>query len=475
MAERVRKSVVIARAALAMLGVAATVYADGPATTRPATVDGYRGLWFTLGQFSQYGDKYSGGLGTYTSNHVPVAVYAEKVNQTFFVYGGTTAANEKHLLCMAGVFDHASGRVSKPVIVCDKAGVDDPHDNPSINIDADGYVYVFVSGRAKKRPGLKFRSMRPYDVSSFELIEEIEMTYPQIHAMPGGGFFLLFTKYTGGRELYWQTSDDGRKWSTVNKLAGMGGHYQVSNVRPDGVLGDALMYHPGGNVDKRTNLYYVQTADRGKTWTTVDGKPVATPMTDPHGPSLLIDYEKQGLNVYIHDLNFDTAGRPVILYTTSRSAVPGPDGAPFTWRITHWDGTAWQTHDVTTSDHCYDAGSLYIEGDNWRIIGPTGEGPQKWAAGGEISLWTSQDAGRTWRHAKQITTGSAVNHSYARRPRNARDPFYSFWADGDPSKFSPSQLYFTNRAGDKVWQLPYDMTDAWATPSEIGARLIKAK
>ena len=25
--------------------------------------DGYRGIWFTLGQFSEYGDKYSGGLG----------------------------------------------------------------------------------------------------------------------------------------------------------------------------------------------------------------------------------------------------------------------------------------------------------------------------------------------------------------------------------------------------------------------------
>jgi hypothetical protein len=30
---------------------------------------GSRGIWFTLGQFSKYGDKYSGGLGTYTANH----------------------------------------------------------------------------------------------------------------------------------------------------------------------------------------------------------------------------------------------------------------------------------------------------------------------------------------------------------------------------------------------------------------------
>src|SRR5919206_382540 len=67
-----------------------------------AKVDGYRGIWFELGQKSEYGDKYSGGLGTYTANHVPIAIYAPKVGKTFFVYGGTTNADERHLLCMAG-------------------------------------------------------------------------------------------------------------------------------------------------------------------------------------------------------------------------------------------------------------------------------------------------------------------------------------------------------------------------------------
>src|SRR5687767_8564395 len=55
---------------------------DVPAyKTRPD--NGYRGIWFTLGQFSKHGDKYSGGLGTYTANHVPLAVYAPQVDKTF--------------------------------------------------------------------------------------------------------------------------------------------------------------------------------------------------------------------------------------------------------------------------------------------------------------------------------------------------------------------------------------------------------
>src|SRR3989337_2055605 len=59
------------------------------------TVDGYKGIWFTLGQFSEYGDKYSGGLATYTSSHIPVGVYSKQTDKTFFVYGGTTPKDKK--------------------------------------------------------------------------------------------------------------------------------------------------------------------------------------------------------------------------------------------------------------------------------------------------------------------------------------------------------------------------------------------
>ena len=69
-------------------------------------IEGYKGIWFTLGQFFEYGDKYSGGLGTYTAKHIPLAIYAPEVNTTFFVYGGTTDKREKHLLCMIGSYDH---------------------------------------------------------------------------------------------------------------------------------------------------------------------------------------------------------------------------------------------------------------------------------------------------------------------------------------------------------------------------------
>jgi len=68
---------------------------------------------------------------------------------------------------------------------------------------------------------------------------------------------------------------------------------------------------------------------------------------------------------------------------------------------------------------------------------------------------------------RDVTSGSLFNHTYVRRPVNARSDFYAFWADGNPDEFSPSHPYFTNRDGDRVWRLPYDMTGDFAKPELI--------
>ena len=429
--------------------------------------DGYRGIWFALGQKSEYGDKYSGGLGTYTANHVPIAIYSEKVNKTFFVYGGTKKG-QRHLLIMASYYDHATGKVPRPTIVYDKKGVNDPHDNAALAIDDQGHLWVFTSGRARKRLGLIHRSTRPFSTEAFEQVAEREMTYPQPRFVGGRGFFHLMTRYTKGRELYWETSADGKAWDT-HLLAGFGGHYQVSGMSGD-TIGTAFMWHPNGNVDARTNLYYLQTRDFGATWTTAEGKSVTTPLRSDVNDALLIDYRAQGLNVYIHDLNFDAQGHPAILYLTSRGHEAGPKNDPRTWRVTRWTGQSWETSDVCTSTHNYDTGCLFIDGDRWSVFGPTSAGPQKWGSGGEMQLWSSADAGRTWRHVRDVTRGSRLNHSYARRVINGKDPFVVFWADGHSDQLSESRLYFSDRAGKRVLVLPYDMKQDQAEPQIVNLR-----
>ncbi len=435
-------------------------------------VDGYRGIWFELNQKFEYGDKYSGGLGTYTTNHLPMAIYAKEVDKTFFVYGGTTQSDEKYLLCMIGYFDHKTGKVPQPTIVCDKMGVDDPHDNPVVQIDEDGYIWVFVNGRGRGRPGFKYKSIKPYDIEKFEQITMEEMAYPQPWHFKDEGFVNLFTKYTGVRLLYYETSPDGVQWSDDNLLAAIketgderGGHYQISNRNGD-TLATIFNRHPDGNVDKRTDIYYIQTTDRGKTWTTVDGMPLNIPITDVENPSRVANYRDRGINVYLCDMGFDKQGNPVCLYVTSGGHEPGPKNAPYHWKIIRWTGTEWVTSVVAGSDHNYDAGSLYLLSDRWVIVAPFVNGPQLWGAGGEMAMYESTDQGKSWEIKKQITANSVRNHTYARRPVHAADPFFYFWADGNIDTFSISKLYFGDSLG-QVWQLPYQMKGKTAKPEKM--------
>lgn len=449
---------------------------------------GYRGIWFTLGQTERmlelgyggkYGDKYSAGNAFSWSHTVaPMAIYAPEVDKTFFVWGGTTGPKDRHLLAMASYYDHVNHLVPRPTIVRDQMGVDDPHDNPCITIDDKGYIYVFVAGRGRHRAGHIFKATEPYSVNEFELVIEREQTYCQVRYVPGKGFMHLLTLYTAGRELYFETSDDGSDWThepakDLQKLAGFGGHYQVSRFDESRqCLGSAFNYHPGGTwkgisvsgPDSRTNIYYIETSDFGKTWTTIDGQELSLPLDNRDNPALVIDYEARGRMAYVNKLEFDDDGNPVILVVTSPGYFPGPENDPRIWEIVRWTGEEWVTHEITRSDHNYDAGSLFINGDRWTLLAPALTGPQPYYTGGEIGLWVSYNKGETWRLEREVTRNSPRNHSYVRRPDNPVDPFFGIWADGNSEKFSISCLYFTNSNGTKVYKLPYTMESDFAEP-----------
>ena len=435
-------------------------------------IPGYRPIWFELNQKYEYGDKYSGALGTYTAKHHPLAIYADAVNKTFFVYGGTKSADSKHLLCMIGEYDHGSGLVSQPMVVCDKMGVSDPHDNPSILIDDQGYIWVFVSGRGRKRMGFKYKSKNPYSVDGFRKISTEEMTYPQPKKM-GSGYFNFFTKYTGVRHLYFEKSINGKDGSTDKMLAAIpekkgekSGHYQVSALFNEKKIGTFFNRHPNGKVDQRTDLFYLQTREKGDTWSTVDNQLIEIPVTDINSPSKVVDYAKLEKNIYLKDMTYDPQGNPICLYIRSNGHEPGPKSSPYEWCITRWNGDEWMTHIITTSDHNYDMGSLLFQGEKLYLIGPTAIGPQKWGVGGELQLWTSNDLGKNWIKKKDLTQNSLVNHSYVRKSEIFKSPFVFFWASGHAHQFGKSELFFGNLEGN-IWQLPYDMEKETERPKPL--------
>ncbi len=439
---------------------------------------GYQSLWYSHtpdwkgeiipGRSYEYGPKQGGGLGTYQAVHLPRAVYVPEAEKTFFAYGGAKNGG-RHLLVMASYYDHRTGMVPQPTIVHDKEGVDDAHDNPVITLDEHGHVWVFVAGRSRVRPGFIYRSLEPYSTDAFEQLLEGEFAYPQPWWLEGKGFLWLHTRYTRGRELYFATSADGRSWSEPQKLAGMRGHYQVSHAEGERVV-TAFSWHPEGKVDLRTNLYYLETRDMGTTWQTADGQTVDIPLTDDdvHGAALVHDFQAEGRLVYVNDIRLDAAGNPVVVAVTSTDHRPGPYGEPRFYTMARWDGDTWRIRNIAPTTNNYDMGSLHIEeGNVWRFMAPSEPGPQRWGTGGEVAAWLSTDQGETWTKTRDITWDSPRNHSYVRRPLDAHDDFYAMWADGNWYTFTQSFLYFTNRAGDRVWQLPYTMDEEFAAPEVV--------
>ncbi|HPJ60916.1 MAG TPA: BNR-4 repeat-containing protein [Bacteroidales bacterium] len=428
--------------------------------------DGYRGLWSRSGQLMEFGYKYSGGLATFSSQHTPLAVYSAEANKTFFIYSGTKSPEVSHLQIMISYYDHRTNRVPRPVIIYDKMGVNDPQDNATISIDSRGFIYVFVSGRGRTRPGLIFRSREPYTIDAFDQIFRGEIVFPQPWWINDSCLVLMHTRVRAGRELFWSTSVDGRNWSAGKKLAGMGGHHQITNVNGN-IIYSVFNYLPGGNRDLRTNIYLVKTDDVGKTWTDIDGNPLNTPLTDIHSSALVKDYETDNKIVFIKDLNFDRNGNPVILALTSGGSLPGPSGDPRELMIIKREDGKWKSIKVFNTHHNHDMGSLFTGVDEWKIVYPAEPGPRKDGTGGEIVLWTSNDEGETWRKKTDVTAGSRYNNSYVRRPLNANSEFYCYWADGDPEQISESRIFFTNENCDRVWMLPYTMKKSYARPQRI--------
>ena len=434
---------------------------------------GYRGIWY-MNQPSgdEYVYKYSGGLGTYCAKHKPFAVYCDKVKKTFFCYGGTTTDSNRKLLHMVSYYDHKTGMVPRPTILLDK-NTSDAHDNPVISVDDQGYIWIFSTSHGTSRPSFVHKSTKPYDVNEFELVnvtkiensQQVPMTnfsYMQPWHLRDKGFVCFFTRYNypAARTICFMTSVDGVNWSQWNRLAAIDkGHYQISAAGKN-KAGTAFNYHPKGKgLNWRTNLYYIETADLGKTWQTADRRQLTPPLSDAGSPAIVHDYQSEGLNVYLKDIRFDANDFPVILFITSNGYESGPKNDPRTWTTARWTGKIWQMRDAFTSDNNYDMGSLYIEDNGtWRIIGPTETGPQPYNPGGEMAMWVSGNLGLTWEKVKKLTKNSPHNHTYARRPVNAHPDFYAIWADGHGRKPSQSNLYFCDKQGN-VRVLPREMSE----------------
>lgn len=430
-----------------------------------STKDVYRGIWYGQTKLdTKYNYKYAGGLGTYTSHHSPIAIYSNEVNKTFFTYGGTHSyynfkksrtIGPDQLYIMISYYDHNTGELSRPTLVFDK-WTNDPHDNPVINIDSKGYIWLFVPSHGRlTTPSYILKSRKPYSIDEFEVTEKSLFSYPQPHTDKSGNGVLLYTSYEVGRTLMSRkiTNDQVANEGNILSLIGKG-HYQVSSSLKN-KIGTALNYHPRpGGSDARTNLYYIETDFQAMDWKTIQGEKLDIPLQKVENKALVKDYETDGYLVYLMDIVFDNNDNPVILYNISKKYLPDRNQSERYLKVAFYKDGKWEFVNITYTDHNYNMGTLYADENKWIVAVPTFQGPQMYSAGGEIELWVSTDNGLTWNSEKLLTRNSPLNHNYVRRVVNAEDDFSFIWSSGSGLEASESRLYYSDINGDRVIMMP---------------------
>lgn len=422
------------------------------------TADGYRGIWYSN---QPTGDdlafKYSGGFGTYPQQHVPIAIHDPAANKTWFAFGarGVDGSLEHQIACL----DHATFTVTAPRILLDKETTD-AHDNPTLALDPQGHLLVFSNSHGTGRPSFVHRSAAPHDHTSFVRTWTTNFSYGQPWWMDGeaGELVFLHTLYQDGRRMLHITRGNGadEAWSAPRPLARMErGHYQVSWSDGNERLATAFNRHPDdGGLNARTDLHYIESVSVGRDWRTAAGERVDLPLTDPKGPSLVHAFSEEDRLVYLKDLAFDSDGRPVILFVTSSGWQPGPQPTPRRFLTARFDGERWQIRAGPEVDHNYDHGSLLVDADGgWRLIAPTGPGPQPWLTGGEVEVWHSGDRGGAWEKVRSLTPAPDRHHTYVRKVVDAHPDCEVVWADGDPLRPSDSRFWFATRDG-RVFGFP---------------------
>lgn len=473
----------------------------------PATpLAGFQGIWYEVGPaFGSIPNKYGGGLATYPQQIGPLAVYSPEVDRTYFVFNVDVDPGPGRSIGHAiSYFDHATRQVARPQVWLNKE-TGDAHDAAVLALDDEGYLYMFSMTHGENRRSWIKKSGAPHDIaSSRDLLSLTDVQDQAVFgALPGDSattlrfsyasawyvpnvdtedkFLLLHTRYQSGqRDLFTTTSADADSWTTRKGLAQIeSGQYQKSWIKPDGkTVGTIFNVHPAsGGLDARTDLFYLETADQGQTWRSIDGSTIVdnsgpndnrliTRPDQPQHMATQVYDAAPGERVYLKDINYDSQGRPVIMFLTSPTHVPGPlpEGSERTVRTAYWTGAEWSIQTVTHTDHNYDHGSLFVgENGNWRVIGAFIDGPQQFGTGGQIGMWTTADYGRSWSLQSQLTADQENNHTYPQRVVNGQDSFYSLWASGNA--FEPSEVHFcfATKAG-QVFELPFDIDTDFASP-----------
>ncbi len=334
-------------------------------------------------------------------------------DRTYIVYADVNSD------AMITYFDHATGTFATPVNLGESAPRRDPHCNPRLTIDADGYLYVFWGSHNTNQ--LMRRSVIPETIDSWDDTKMMlgRYTYPQV-------FFLGNTMYWFYRRWYdtwvYRTSTDyqmGWTWSDEHVVMDEPGSQVPYPIFMRGDETPTPRIHVAWNVYDGTlwrDVYYACSDDGGASWKTRAGAPLSLPLSQNSADPV---YSFPYLHGWVDDLQLTREHEPVILF------MEGDDGSvPNLVKIARFQGGAWTTQTVTDAAASrYNLPAMRVEAAGlMRVYAPIGGDPNgniPGCYGGEIREFTSRDGGDSWINTRDLTRDSPFLHCHVMTARES--------------------------------------------------------
>ncbi len=390
------------------------------------------------------------------------AAYAPNRERTFFLYRGYSGNSQQPVL-MVSFYDHQLQKLARPRPIHPSCQIT-PDTSADFILDKGEYLWVFV-GSDKKQQARVYKSALPFSNAGFFPVKTTTFAHPKVIYDKKNGF-LLFHSVPGNDNstgIYLSSSHDGLQWSEPRLLVKLGEGHFYHAAAGENCVGLVFNYSPQKDQqDLRTNLYYIQSLDFGQTWQTPDGKMLKPPLRKKDNPALIRDYKSMKRVAFIKDLNFDAYDNPVILYLSALGPEFKGRRIRRTWYTARWFRD-WRVSGLITSDHNRDAGSLFLEPNNsWRLIAPTSPAEQQNMPGGQVVMWMSRDAGRSW-FRSTLTPETKHNHNHVIRPLDANEDCYALWSDNFCVDKAGNNLYLCTQQG-RVFKLPNKMEKPFVYP-----------
>lgn len=315
--------------------------------------------------------------------------------KTYVVYSGFVMG--AYIIC----YDHSTSTWSNPVLIgASPLPLDYTHGEPSLLVDASGYIHVWWGAH---NSACKYsKSTNPEDISAWTAMTDFA-TGSYHHALQfSTGRIYVFYRSVGAPDCYWSymTSDNGgTTWSAATVLSHDFAYGQFKKGVGDTI--HAAFVGINTTALSRQHVYYLFFD--GTNWKDVTGSNLTLPVDYATNAAQLVARSTGSNWVPLAMPNFDSSNNPYISYSESTTEE---EFTTYNHKIARYSGGSWSNINIGASSRSWRnfitdidiIGSGVIEA---YLIAGTTDG----VTGGNVERWRSVNSGVNWTKLQVVREG----------------------------------------------------------------------